>query len=366
MPFIPEIDSFVIAGFLVWNHAFVVSLHKRELLRNLDRRAEYELLFPFPWNQHQVLLSVHCNPFDISFPDAAPHGIHQADNLHQPFLFLGIFRVTFEAPGDSEWNFPVNDRNVCTGAGLERKDESAFIGIIAVGTFVEAHYRLPLAQFHVQDAIVGKPGSGKTTIVNLLYRLYRVKSGSILLDDESIYNYSDKIYSSNISGVFQKSLIFKMSIKDNLSLIDSNPDHQIAACKRVGLHKDIKALPKGYDTIIDAEDSLLSDGQTQKLALARALLSKAEVLLLDEVTSNIDPKSTTEIAELLQDLKEDHTIIITTHKPQLMEVADRVVVLKDGKVSAKGTNKEVYKKSKLYQELRQATFAGPSEIETNV
>ena len=211
-------------------------------------------------------------------------------------------------------------------------------------------------------AIVGRPGSGKTTIVHLLYRLHRIKSGSILLDDESIYNYSEKVYSSNISGVFQKSLVFKMSIKDNLSLIDPNPEHQIAACKRVGVHKAIKALPKGYDTIMDSEDSLLTDGETQKLALARALLSKAEVLLLDEVTSNIDPTSTTEISELLKDLKEDHTIIIATHKPELMEIADRVVVLKDGKVAAKGTNKEVYKKSKLYQDLRQATFTGPSEL----
>lgn len=212
-------------------------------------------------------------------------------------------------------------------------------------------------------AIVGKPGSGKTTIINLLYRLHRIKSGSILLDDESIYNYSERVYTSNVSGVFQKSLVFKMSIKENLSLVDPNTDHQIAACKRVGVHKAIQSLPKGYDTVIDAEDSLLSDGETQKLAIARALLSKSEVLLLDEVTSNIDPKSTTEIIELLQDLKEDHTIVITTHKPELMEIADRVVVLKDGKVSAKGKNKEVYKKSKLYQELRKSTFAGPSELE---
>ena len=212
-------------------------------------------------------------------------------------------------------------------------------------------------------AIVGKPGSGKTTIINLLYRLYRVKAGSILLDDESIYNYSEKVYSSNVSGVFQKSFVFKMSIRDNLSLVDANPDHQIEACKRVGLHKIIEALPKGYNTIIDEGDSVLSDGERQKLAIARAILSKAEVLLFDEVTSNIDPSSTNDIAAILQDLKEDHTIIIITHKPEIMELADKVVVLKDGKVSAKGENKAVYKKSKLYQELRNANFTGPSVLD---
>ena len=209
-------------------------------------------------------------------------------------------------------------------------------------------------------AIVGKPGSGKTTIINLLYRLYRVKAGSILLDDESIYNYSDKVYSSNVSGVFQKSFVFKMSIRDNLSLVDSNVNHQIEACKRVGLHKTIEALPKGYNTIIDEGDGVLSDGERQKLAIARAILSKAEVLLFDEVTSNIDPASTNDVINILQDLKDDHTIIIITHKPEIMELADKVVVLKDGKVSAKGENKAVYKKSKLYQELRKANFTGPS------
>ena len=209
-------------------------------------------------------------------------------------------------------------------------------------------------------AIVGHPGSGKTTIINLLYRLYRLNAGSILIDDESIYNYSEKVYSSNVSGVFQKAFIFKMSIRDNLALVDPNIEHQIEACKRIGIYKEIEKLPYGFNTILDAENCLLTDGQLQKLAIARALLSRAEILLFDEITSNVDPIGTKEIVKIFEDLKTDHTIIIITHKPEIMEIADQVVVLKDGKVSAKGANKDVFEKSTLYRELRTATFTQPS------
>ncbi len=209
-------------------------------------------------------------------------------------------------------------------------------------------------------AIVGRPGAGKTTIINLLYRLYRVKSGSILIDDESIYNYTKKVYSSNVSGVFQKSFTFKMSIRDNLSLIDSDLKHQIAAMKRVGVYKEVEKLPYGINTIIDEENPILSDGQLKKLAIARALLSRAEILLFDEVTSNIDPESTSDVINILSDLREDHTIIIITHKAEIMQMADQVVVLDRGKVVAKGRNAEVFEKSALYRELRTNTFSEPS------
>ena len=209
-------------------------------------------------------------------------------------------------------------------------------------------------------AIVGRPGSGKTTIVNLLYRLYRVKSGSILIDDESIYNYTKKVYASNVSGVFQKAFTFKMSIRDNLSLVDSNAKNQIASLKRVGVYKDIEKLPYGINTIIDEENPVLSDGQLKKIAIARALLSKAEILLFDEVVSNIDPESVADVIEILKDLREDHTIIIVTHKAQIMQLADQVVVLDRGKVSAKGRNQEVFEKSALYRELMTANYAEPS------
>ncbi len=213
------------------------------------------------------------------------------------------------------------------------------------------------------NAIVGHSGSGKSTIVNLLYRLRRIKSGEILIDDESIYNYTKEVYASNVSGVYQKPFVFDMSIKENLSLIDSNFQNQIEACKRVGIHDKILSLPKGYNTVIGEEQHLLSDGEKQLLALARALLSKSEILLFDEITSNIDPTTTTLIANLLIDLKTDHTIIMITHKPEMMSIADRIIVMENGKVECKGTNKEVYKKSLLYRELMSRTFASISNPE---
>ena len=200
--------------------------------------------------------------------------------------------------------------------------------------------------------IVGHSGSGKTTIVNLLYRLDRIKSGSITIDDENIYNYDKKTYTSNVSGVFQKPFVFEMSIRDNLSLVDGNFKNQIEACKRVGIHDFIESLPKGYNTVINEEERLLSDGDKQLLVIARALLTKSEILLFDEVTSNIDPNSTTRIGEILKDLKQDHTIIMITHKPQLMKMADEIIVIDHGRLVGKGTHKELIENNKYYQILQ--------------
>lgn len=216
------------------------------------------------------------------------------------------------------------------------------------------------------NAIIGHSGSGKTTIINLLYRLNRIKSGEILIDNESIYNYSKDVYTSNISGVFQKPFVFEMSIKDNLSLVDSNINNQIEACKRVGIHDFIETLPNGYNTILSEEKYLLSEGKKQLLAIARSLLTRAEILLLDEITSNIDPMTTTKIKDILQDLKTDHTIILVTHKPEMMDIADRIIVMDKGKVVSKGCNREVYEKSSLYRELKNRTFASLSNDDLTV
>lgn len=184
--------------------------------------------------------------------------------------------------------------------------------------------------------IAGKTGSGKTTIFNLLLKLYNPNKGKILIDDEIIENYTKEVYSSNVSVVNQESFMFNMSIKDNLSLIEPNKEKQVEACKRVGIHDFIMTLPNGYETILRENASNLSGGQKRLLSLAKTLLTASEILLFDEVTSSLDPKTTSQILNVLKDLKKDHTVIVITHKKELMKVADNLIILHNGKIVAKG------------------------------
>ncbi len=200
-------------------------------------------------------------------------------------------------------------------------------------------------------AIVGKTGSGKTTLFNLLLRMYRVNDGKILIDRINIYDYSRDVFNSNVSIVNQKTFIFNMSIRANLSLIDSNKKRQIDACKRVGIHDFIMSLPDGYSTILKEDATNISGGQKQLLSLARALLTSSEIILLDEVTSSLDPNTTDKIINLLDDLKTDHTIIVITHNKDLMRRADKLIVLNNGKVECIGNNDDLIKNNKIYKQL---------------
>lgn len=210
--------------------------------------------------------------------------------------------------------------------------------------------------FHIEPysitALVGKSGCGKSTIFHLLLRLYKINVGQILVDDVDIYEYSKNSYFSNVSVVNQKPFMFDMSIRDNLNLIDSNRKHQVDACKRVGIHDRIMQLPKKYNTVFHETGDELSFGEKQLLSLARTLLSGAEVLLFDEITSSLDAETTKHIAKLLLDLKKDHTIIMVTHKPEMMEYADQLIVLRNGHIVIKG-NQDKVKANEYFQELIQ-------------
>ena len=201
-------------------------------------------------------------------------------------------------------------------------------------------------------AIVGKSGSGKSTIFRLLLRLYKANQGEILLDNENIYEYSKDVYSSNVAIVTQKPFIFDMSIRENLSLVDSNHQHQIEACKRAGIHNYIMSLKDGYNTKMIGDAENISSGQKQLIALARTLLSKSEVLLFDEVTSTLDINTSKKIMKILKDLKKDHTILMITHKPQLMKLADEIIVIDHGRLVGNGKHKELLKNNKYYQVLQ--------------
>ena len=201
-------------------------------------------------------------------------------------------------------------------------------------------------------ALVGMSGTGKTSIFNLLLRPYQVDSGNIMIDNINIYEYSKEAYSSVASVVNQKPFIFGMSIRKNLDFASKDVGKQIEACKRVGIHDFISSLPDGYHTILREDGSNISGGQKQLIALARTLLSKAEILLFDEITSSLDPNTTKEVVKVLKELKKNHTVIMITHKPSMMKIADQVIVIDNGKVVGKGQHKKLLEENKYYQRLQ--------------
>ncbi|MDE5630233.1 MAG: ABC transporter ATP-binding protein/permease, partial [Bacilli bacterium] len=209
-------------------------------------------------------------------------------------------------------------------------------------------------------AIVGEAGSGKTMMLNLLLRLYKPTKGSIKIDNVDIFEFSKESYSKIVSVVNQKPFIFNMSIRKNLDFVDSNIEHQIEACKKAGIHDFIETLPNGYNTVLRENGSNISGGQKQMISIARTILSKAEVILLDDITTSLDPDTAKLVPKLIENLKKDHTIIMITKKPDLMKIADRIVVLDDGKIQEVGTHKELIKHNEIYQLLQ--SRKSPSRI----
>lgn len=199
--------------------------------------------------------------------------------------------------------------------------------------------------------IVGESGSGKTTIFNLLLRLYKPTKGKIMIDDIDIYNYTQKVYASNVTVVNQKPFIFNMSIRKNLDFVDKNIEHQIEACKKVGIHDFIMSLPNGYNTILRENATNISGGQKQLISLARMLLSNAEIILLDDVSTSLDPDTAKLLPALLKELKKDHTIIMITKKQDLMKISDEILVLDEGKIIARGTHSDLIKTNSIYQNI---------------
>lgn len=184
-------------------------------------------------------------------------------------------------------------------------------------------------------AIVGESGSGKSTLFNLLLRFYKQNSGKIKIDDIDIFEFDKETYSHNISIVKQDSFMFNMSIYENLALINPDRNKIMEACKKVRLHEYIENLPNGYDTIISEGGTTLSGGQRQRLSIARTLLKESEIILLDEITSSLNRELSLEIFEVLLELKENHTILIITHKNEEYLKCDNIININNGKVIEK-------------------------------
>ena len=179
--------------------------------------------------------------------------------------------------------------------------------------------------------ITGKNGSGKSTLVNLIVKQYIPDNGEILLDNRNIQKINTSTYLNHVSILTQNTFLFHLSIRENFNLINSNKKEQEEVCKLLAIDQCIKNLPNGIDTIIEENNTNLSGGEKRLLSLARILLKKAKILILDEVSSSLDSKTTIKIKNILLKLKEDHTIIIITHKKEMIKIADQIIHLENGK-----------------------------------
>ena len=202
-------------------------------------------------------------------------------------------------------------------------------------------------------AFVGKSGSGKTTIFNLLCKMYDIKKGTITIDGVDIKKLDKDSIRGNITIISQNPYIFNMSIKDNLKLVKNNITNKEikTVCKLACLDEFIESLPNKYDTIIGEGGINLSGGQKQRLAIARALAQKTEIILFDEATSALDNETQEKISNAIHNMKGEYTILIIAHRLSTIINSDRILYLEDGKIIAEGTHKELLKTCSSYKEL---------------
>ena len=205
-------------------------------------------------------------------------------------------------------------------------------------------------------AFVGKSGAGKTTIFNLLCKMYEPISGKIFIDGEDISDLDRESIRGNITIISQNPYIFNLSIRDNLRLVkDDVTDSEIEeACRAACLWDFIDELPDKYDTVVGEGGITLSGGQRQRLAIARALVQKTEIILFDEATSALDNETQMKIQQAINNMKKNYTILIIAHRLSTIIGCDRILYLENGKIVAEGTHEELLEKSLEYRKLYNA------------
>lgn len=208
-------------------------------------------------------------------------------------------------------------------------------------------------------AFVGKSGAGKTTIFNLLCKMYDIDKGTITIDGIDINKLDKDSIRGNITIINQDPYIFNVSIRDNLRLVKNNvTDEEItSACKMACLDDFINTLPMGYDTMVGEGGINLSGGQKQRLAIARALVQKTEIILFDEATSALDNETQEKIKEAINNMKHEYTILIIAHRLSTIASADRILFLSDGKIKCEGSHSYLLKNCPEYKHLYEAEIS---------
>lgn len=200
-------------------------------------------------------------------------------------------------------------------------------------------------------AIIGSNGSGKTTIINLLLRVLKPTSGKIYIDDIDIDSISLKDYRKLISVVNQNPYLFNTTIKDNILPGSKDYEKVYSSVKEIRIEDFIESLPEKYETIVGVNGANISGGQKQKIAMARAIAKDSKIMILDEATSNYDIESELSVIELILNRLVDRTVIMVTHKTQVLEVVDKIIFIENGEIVDIGKHDELYERSELYKEL---------------
>ncbi|HEX9265036.1 MAG TPA: ABC transporter transmembrane domain-containing protein [Candidatus Binatia bacterium] len=202
-------------------------------------------------------------------------------------------------------------------------------------------------------ALVGMSGVGKSTLVDLIPRFYDVSAGQILIDGVDVRDLTVRSLRSQIGIVTQHTFLFNDTVRNNIAygLSDSDPNAIIAAAKAAHAHEFIAAMPSGYDSTIGEMGMQLSGGQRQRLAIARALLKNAPILVLDEATSALDTDSERLVQDALENLMATRTTIVIAHRLSTVRRADRIVVMVNGSIAEEGTHEELLAKNGEYSRL---------------
>lgn len=235
------------------------------------------------------------------------------------------------------FRYPIDDQSV------DRKDKR--------------HYVLRDISFSLQPgerlAMIGPSGAGKTTLINILLRFWEFEEGKIFFAGNDIHLYSQTDVRKVISVVSQQTYLFNTTVRENLLIAkpDAKDSELVKAAEQAQIHRFIQSLPNGYDTWIGEQGYLLSGGERQRIAIARALLKNAPLLILDEATVNLDVRTEHQVLGTIQTLMEDRTTFVITHRLTMLDRMDEIIVLDKGKIVERNTHQELMQSDGVYQRM---------------